>query len=283
MTQQPNFIGIGVQKGGTSWLHKQMVEHPEIFVPKHRKEIHFFDVYYDRPHQWYLNFFQAAEAKHKAIGEISPDYIYHTDSAKRMRALYPDIKLIIILRHPVQRAYSHYRMTFQSGEGQKYQDFDDFMARHPHSYKRGLYAQQLKIWMEHFNRDQMLIMTYDEMFEQENGVEQSFDQIAQFLDIDAGLFDRTLAYKRVGQARGAPKYPMIAKIAQSGRILLRDLNLDFMATVLTKMGLTRQLFGQREQEIPPLLPEIEAKWMQHYQNEIADLEQLLGRSFNQWL
>lgn len=278
MMTKPNFIGIGVQKGGTSWLHKQFVAHPEIYVPTDRKEIHFFDIYFDRGVEWYLKFFKGAT--HKAIGEITPSYIYDEATAKRLHESFPDAKLLVMLRHPVERAYSHYRMTFQSGEGQKYKDFDDFMARHPHTFERGLYAKQIKRWFDFFPKEQFLFLVSEDIFKGDH--ETGFQQVGQFLDVDPALFDRDLATTPVGKARPAPRFPVVANIAQKARLLLRDLNLDFVASFLKKVGLTRTILGSREQAIPPLTDEVKAKWLAEYQSDIQSLEKLLDRSFSSW-
>lgn len=277
---KPNFIGIGVQKGGTSWLHKQFINHPEIFVPEHRKEIHFFDEYYDRDLEWYLKWFHGAN--HKAIGEITPNYIYDDRVCDRIKEYFPDMRFIVMLRHPVERAYSHYQMTFQSGEGQKYQGFDDFMENHAHGLKRGLYGKQLQQWFRNFSPEQFLILASEEIFSDEGGVEKTFGSIGSFLNVDPNLFDRTIAKERVGKARIAPSNGNIAKSAQKVRLFLRDHDLDFIATAFKKIGITRQLFGGKENAIPPLTSEQKERWIGIYQEDIKLLESLLGRSFAHW-
>lgn len=274
---KPTFIGIGVQKGGTSWLHKQLLNHPEVFVPPHRKEIHFFDEYYDRDISWYEKFFNDATTDHKAIGEITPNYIYDNTVAPKIKNHYPDMRFIVILRQPVARAYSHYQMTFQSGEGQKYKDFNDFMTRHPHAFKRGLYAEQLTRWLNFFNPDQFLILTSEEIFKLENGVEKTFQKIGNFLKINPDLFDHDLAKEKVGEARLAPSSPTLARLAQNVRLFLRDKNLDFIAGGFSKIGITRQLIGNKNIAIPPLTDLDKKKWLAAYQDDIDQLKDLLSK------
>lgn len=278
---KPNFIGIGVQKGGTSWLHRQFIAHPEVFIPENRKEIHFFDEYHDRGANWYEAFFNKADG-HKAIGEITPNYIYDMPTAERIASNYPDVQLIIMLRHPVKRAYSHYTMMFQSGQGQEYADFNDFMERYPHGKNRGLYASQLTRWLEYFPQDQLLVLISEEIFSGEEGLDRGFQQIGDFLGINPALFDRELAQERVGKARPAPKYPAFAKLSQHVRLWLRDHDMDFVASFFKKLGVTRQVFGQSHQPVPPLKPEDLTKWTDFYRDEISALEKILGRPLKEW-
>lgn len=277
---EPNFIGIGVQKGGTSWLYKQLLQHPEIFVPEHRKEIHFFDEYYDRKMEWYIKWFRNADRK--AIGEITPNYIYDENVPKKIHESFPDIKFIVMLRHPVERAFSHYQMIFQSGEGQKYEGFDDFMARHPHGKKRGFYGKQLQRWFQFFKPEQFLILVSDEIFANENGIDDCFKNVSDFLNVDPELFDKDLAQNPVGKARTVPANNHLAKLAQKTRIFLRDNDLDFIASGLKKAGLTRQLFSKKTSKVNPLTPEQKNRWVKEYQEDIRLLESLLGRSFPNW-
>ncbi|MCI5059497.1 MAG: sulfotransferase [Alphaproteobacteria bacterium] len=275
---QPNFIGLGVQKGGTSWLYRQFVNHPQIFVPKSRKEIHFFDEYFDKGGDWYLKWFEGAQS-HKAIGEITPNYIYDEKVAKRIKQYLPDMKFIVMLRHPVRRAYSHYQMLFQSGEGQKYKSFDDFMKRHPHGFKRGVYGEQIERWFQDFRPEQFLFLISEEVFEQPK---EAFEHIGKFLSVEAAHFDVEAATQKVGAARQAPVSSGLSRLAQKTRLWLRDHDLDAVAELLKKIGITRQLFGTQKVQIPSFTEAELAHWKKKYDLDIKKLESLLGRSFDLW-
>lgn len=277
----PDFIGIGVQKSGTSWLYRQLLLHPQVFIPPHRKEIHYFDTYFKRGVKWYKNFFQQADSE-SVCGEITPDYIYFEEVAERVYSTCPKAKFILILRNPVERAHSHYCMIFQSGEGQKFRDFDDFMTNHPHGFARGMYASQIKRWLKFFDLSQFLILVSENMSHDDDNLERTFESISNFLNIDSTLFNYNQAWKRVGQRRAPPKFALIGSLAQKLRLLLRALNMDFIAHALKKIGITRQILGESNSSIPPLSNRERNKWMARYRSEIAELEELLGRSFDDW-
>jgi hypothetical protein len=277
----PNFIGIGVQKGGTSWLHKQLLNHPEVFVPETRKEIHFFDWYYDRGLNWYKKWFPENTNAYKAIGEITPSYIYDEYSLKRIKQTLPNERFIVILRHPVKRAFSHYQMTFQSSEGFQYRDFDHFMESHKHGFKRGLYAKQLKKWFLEFDQDKFLILFSEELSNTEENLQNTFDKLGDFLNIDSNLFDTDLAQSRVGKARTMPRFPIIFKIAQKIRQKLKDWDMDHIAYKLKTIGITREIFSSKK-PLPELTSEQNDRWLKAYTEDIEELEKLLGRSFSNW-
>ena len=112
-TSPPFFIGIGAQRAGTSWLHSCLCEHPEIYMP--RKEMHFFDNKYEKGVEWYCNEFSNCGEQQKS-GEITPDYMSNYQALERIAQLSKKIKLIVILREPIERAYSASQLYKSHGQ-----------------------------------------------------------------------------------------------------------------------------------------------------------------------
>ena len=112
----PSFIIIGAQRCGTTSLYDYLSHHPQI-IPSPVKELFYFDDYYTRPIEWYKSFFPTKKEQEKLerdlvasviTGEASPSYFFHPYAAKRIKETLPQIKLILVLRDPIERAYSHY-------------------------------------------------------------------------------------------------------------------------------------------------------------------------------
>ncbi len=177
LRQLPDFIIIGTQRGGTTSLYRYLAAHPDI-GPALRKEVHFFDRYYDKGMNWYLaNFPVRGEAS--VVGEASPYYLFHPDVPERARRAVPHAKFIALLRNPVDRAYSHYQMKVRRGVESL--SFEDAIDKEPErlsrsddpasltwryfSYlKRGVYVDQLKRWMSVFPREQFLIIKSEDFY-----------------------------------------------------------------------------------------------------------------------
>ncbi len=183
----PNFLIIGVEKGGTTWLHAQLKKHPEIFLP-HTKEIHFFNKYssnfiahdyYNLGLDWYLEFFKEYEGQ-QAIGEVTPMYICDPEAPSRIKQTLPDVKLIALLRNPVHRAYSHYWMA-RHKDHTKLTFKEVIEQREPRFIERGLYYKQLKTYYELFNADQIMVLFYDEVFK---NPEYWLSQVCKFIGVD---------------------------------------------------------------------------------------------------
>lgn len=181
----PDFLIIGVQKGGTSSLFSWLGWHPSVRLPVD-KEIHYFDYNYSRGAEWYRDQFPAADLP-VLSGEASPYYIFHPLAADRIARDCPEVKLIVLLRDPVARAYSHYMMERKRGNeplgsfikaleaeesrlkgeaGRIISGETVFNFNHQvYSYaSRGLYHCQLERWFHLFSRDRFLLLKSERLF-----------------------------------------------------------------------------------------------------------------------
>ena len=179
----PNFLILGAQKAGTSSLFKYAIQHPQI-IPPLRKELEFWSLRINRGLDWYLSQFPAIPPGDTTYlsGEACPGYLDHDASAARLLTQFPEIKLIVILRNPVERAYSHYNHWRR--RQQETRDFEtaiqDQLDRltsggqgaipeqqlwnSPHNYlARGVYVVFLKHWMSIFPRDRFLILSNEQL------------------------------------------------------------------------------------------------------------------------
>jgi hypothetical protein len=164
----PDFVIIGAQKGGTSFLYHLLTRHP-LVEPAARKELHFFDnpERFDNGAGWYRRCFPQAgwkEGQRSITGEATPSYLFDPPVAKRMAGVVPQARLIALLRNPIDRAYSHYQM--QVKRGTEPLSFEEAIEQQHTSYvSRGIYVDQLLRWFEFFGKEQMLILKSEDFFE----------------------------------------------------------------------------------------------------------------------
>ena len=192
-------LGIGVQKGGTTTLHHLLQAHPEVFLPA-SKEVHFFSKHYAEGPQWYLEQFAAA-GDCRCRAEITPYYVFHPEVPARVQALLPEVRLILLLRDPVERALSQLfhsrRLGFETldpeqaiaAELERLEGAEAVLARpdgvhrshQEHSYlSRSRYEQQLGRWLRHFERERLLLLRSEDLF---RAPEQVWKQLQSFLQI----------------------------------------------------------------------------------------------------
>ncbi len=208
----PDFLIIGAQKCGTTSLYNYLIEHPWV-APSVTKEVHFFDHAFARGLAWYRRQFPSLLEKRYArivlrrgliTGEASPYYIFHPHAPQRVWAALPDAKLIVLLRNPVDRAFSHYQHSVRSGketlpfeeaiekEGERLQGelermlADEryrSMAHQAYSYlSRGIYIDQLRAWLRLFPAEQVLILNSEEFYANPAAI---YRQTLEFLGLPA--------------------------------------------------------------------------------------------------
>jgi len=210
MRKLPDYVIIGAPRCGTTSLYNYLAQHPFV-APAFRKEVHFFDLNYNKGLSWYrANFptvlsarlFEQKHGRPLLTGEASPYYLFHPHAPRRIRQHLPGAKLIVLLRNPIERAYSHYNLARKLGledlsfeEGLKKESErlegevskmlrDEFYLskshRH-HSYlQKGIYADQLKTWFDLFPREQILILKSEDLFSDPS---TTFRQVLDFLHL----------------------------------------------------------------------------------------------------
>lgn len=180
----PDFLILGAQKAGTTSLHGALTAHPKI-APALVKEIHFLDYNYARGEAWYRAHFPTRLEKWRGefqvTGEGSPYYLFYPHAARRAKQIVPHAKLLVLLRNPVERAYSHYHhqvrlgleeLSFEDaieqeaarlvGEFEMIRADDEYYSFNYQNFSylaRGMYAAQLELWFKHFPREQFLILS----------------------------------------------------------------------------------------------------------------------------
>lgn len=192
--QRPDFLIIGAEKAGTTWLHDVLWTHPRLFLPD-TKELHFFNALdsnlrpLDRFERlgpgWYARQFDAARPGDKA-GEATPMYLCDLAAPGRIRAALPEARFIVLLRDPVARTWSHYRMA--RAKGHVSADLGTLIAaRDAAIVGRSLYAAQLDRWFALFPRDRFLILFFEEVMADPR---PSLARVATWLGVDpAPLMD----------------------------------------------------------------------------------------------
>lgn len=202
MQCQIDFIIIGAQKCGTTSLYNYLIQHPQI-VPAITKEVHFFDLNFDKGIDWYQAHFHPFDRQNNLTrGEASPYYIFHPLVAERIHQILPKVKIIVLLRNPVERAISHYyhevrlgveKMGIEEalaseptrllGETEKIiadGNYYSFNHQHYTYLSRGIYIDQLKTWMNIFPQEQIHIIKSEDLYNQPHLILQ---QVFNFLNL----------------------------------------------------------------------------------------------------
>lgn len=175
----PDFIGIGAQRAGTSWLYNCLKEHSEVYMPQ--KEVHYFDLKQkEYPISWYLSLFEQSEEE-KIKGEITPDYMFSDGALDDLKRHCPSSKLIILLRNPMKRSYSAYSLFKAHGRFQGL-SFQQAIDKEPFLFEQSLYSSQISKVNELFPKEQVFIDFYENISKEPNKL---FERICIFLNINS--------------------------------------------------------------------------------------------------
>jgi Sulfotransferase domain len=222
----PDYLVIGTKRGGTTSLQQYLTAHPDVLEPKAAKASHYFDVNHDKGWSWYRAHFplqswmdrQRAAGRPVVVGEASPYYCFHPLALDRIADQLPTVRMMIVLRDPVERAWSHY--SYEVARGNEDLSFADAIDAEPerlagaearirsgaakddrhwrlHSYlRRGHYEDQIGAVHRLFAPEQLHVVVSEELFA---GPLDVMNQVFDFLGVgpvDGGRFDAANANRK---------------------------------------------------------------------------------------
>ena len=276
-----DFIGLGAQKAGTSWIYACLYEHPETCMPF--KEIHFFsrERHYKNGIDWYKEKFRTCP-KNKLKGEFSTSYLDSEVAAKRIHQHFPNAKLIACLRNPINRAFSSYINGIKGGRVPADWSFEEALKKDKKEnyLEQGFYYRNLQFYLKYFNRDKILVLIYEDI--KKNPL-KFMQKIYDFLDVDS-LFISSMLNRKINIAR-APKFVFIDRI------------IFHIAKSLRKAGLHKVVWCIKKINLPTLIRKINTKKKEikldektrHelknlYEEDIRKLSKMIGRDLEkEWL
>ncbi len=279
----PTFVVAGTQKAATTWLYECFNEHPEIFVPQ-TKELHFFcdpddcrKSRYGQGLDWYRSLFPE-DGGYRVAGELSIDYMYYSYVCKRLHEINPDMKIIIALRDPVERAYSAYWMGRRHNP--EMPEFAAFLSSDSEYVARGFYHRQIQRYLDLFPAQNIKIMIYEDLLKDPV---RYLVEIFDFLEV-GNQFRPPSLNQRIAETKALP--PTL------GRIFYKRLSpLLKRPLILRAWRLTKRLTGLKRQKPAaagtankyPAMSEQDRQWLRHaYRQENAKLFEMLGREILEW-
>lgn len=216
----PTFLVIGAMKAGTTSLHEWLRHHPQIFMPK-LKEPEFFseEDNWRRGVAWYSSLFEPG-ASSPVRGEASTGYSRterFPSAPARAAAIVPEVRLVYVLRDPIDRMRSHYRHSVLMGRERR--PIDDALRSGGGYLDASRYARQMRNHLEHFGREQLEVFFSDDLRDDPHGTLQ---HVCSFIGADPGLVPADLPDEQhvSGQRRRLPR-PLARAAATSPLTAIR--------------------------------------------------------------
>ena len=287
MSRKPDFFVVGAPKAGTTSLYHYLIQHPDISMTD-PKEPHFFynrrspgePVLGEKDLSEYLKLFEEAPEGRRA-GEASTSYLWLTNAAREIKELQPEAKIIILLRDPVKRAYSHYWHHVR--DDKEPLGFKEALEAEPGRMEQGawhgfyyvgcgLYAEQVERYLDTFGRESVKVYLFEDLMENPRGVCRD---VFGFLGVDPEVAVDTGAIYNRG---GAPKNRLFHKVIRS--------RFKEPLKKLMPAGFRRSLGDRiRTSNIKPapaMEPETRRLLEEAFREDLPRLEELLGRDLARW-
>lgn len=265
MGNLPNFIGIGAQRAGTTWVYRCLREHPEVFMPE-KKEIHFFSSNFHQGAGWYSEYF-SPQIGQNVCGEITPNYLNYSYVPERIFKLVPSVKLFVILREPVDRALSAYHLFYE--QRYKGKSFSEVCKYGSEIVNLGLYYEHLRYFYDYFTHDNIKVFLYEDIKENPRVF---FEDICEYIGVSPYFTPNSLnvRYNRV-------IYPDLQK-------LFRLVGCEYIVDSVKETWLGKWIKKQHAQkeQINCLGTGERKKLQKLFVNDISKLESLINKDLSSW-
>lgn len=272
-TISPNFLFIGPDKAGSTWLYEALRQHEQVFLSP-VKELFYFDRFYDKGWNWYVKYFKAAGKQHRVVGEICHDYLFSSSACERIAKDLPSAKLMVCLREPAERAFSEYLYLVKVGLVSC--DFETALRKVDELIDNGRYAKHLGRYYERFQRDQIYVAVFDDLAA---NPQRYFDNLCDFLGLDHIQLPAVLNQKVLPAAM--PRLRHMTKFARGIGWQVRRLGLAGAVGAIKESDLLSRVLYRpyKPGEKPEISPATRKYLHEMFSPEIQRLDTLLGSQF----
>jgi len=287
----PNFICPGAQKSATTTLYNLLHQHPDVYLPD-VKELHFFDneEKYLKGILWYEKVFFSEVKGAKIIGDITPIYMYLDRVPQRIYdALGKNIKFIFMLRNPVDRAYSHYWMSYRRGyEKESFEKaielekdrirIGNFEKINFSYIERGFYSKQIKNFLYYFPKKNMKFILFEDLIRDTSNI---MKQIFSFLEVDSNI---SINYNIKSNPAKMPKSIMLRDFIQKPSTLVKKTTKLLIPNKKLRQKAIQAIenINYRKFEKPELKLETKYKLLKIYEEDIKEFENVIDKDLSLW-
>lgn len=276
-----DFIGLGEMKSGTSWVANALLQHNNVSL-SFPKELHYFNdrfAYYNPQNPKYSSDLAGywAHFKHAVdqdlLGEFSVHYLFDPIAAERIHQHFPDVKLIVCYRDPVERAYSQWTWSYYHKK-QEQRSFTEVMDTESELIERGLYFKNLQPYLRLFGEENIHLIDLDQIkkepFAVLRGLE-AFLQLSPFPE-DIDLSSRNKAK--------STKSRLVYRLERSVSENLHRFGLSGLGNAIRRMGIGKILAraNSRSTELPPFDPHYHELYDHHFTEDQRQLKQFVLRA-----
>jgi hypothetical protein len=276
---QVDFLGIGVQKAGTTWLHRMLGAHPDVFMAQSDdKDLRFFSACYDYGYAWYERHFEAGNGA-KLRGEFSTSYFYCKDAPERVRRYHAGMRLVLSLRDPVARLISHHKHEIRLGRVRDDLSLARGIESNPSYIEQSLYFSQLSRWLEHFSMSSIHVVIFENLFADPA---RAVRELYEFVGVEPSFTPDAL-HERINEGR-VPRSRLLERGVRLSSSALRAAGGNFIVAAFKKARVDKWVRSgnTRSDDGFEVDPELVDRLRAQFAPENAKLAALIGRDLSIW-
>ena len=284
-----DFFIVGAPKAGTTSLYHYLSEHPQVEMSSQKEPDYFSDkaihqqgMYYGKNRVNTLDKYESLFVQKEGVvyGEGSVSYLFYDNVAEDIKKYNPNAKIIIMLRNPIERAFSHYLMDYRLGlVSDSFENIITKKSKHKNAHlfyqqyiEVSKYANQIQRYLDFFEKENILFIDYEDL---KNNVSKTVDQVYDFLNISTEFAaDINTKYNTFTM----PKNKGIRFIYSF--VFLRKILTFFLPIYLVK---NIRAFLFKADKKPELLKETRSQLSIIFNNDIKKLDEVLGKNYSKWI
>jgi hypothetical protein len=274
-----DFLGIGAQKAGTTWLYRMLDAHPEVFMARGEdKDLRFFSARYDYGYGWYERHFEPGGAA-RLRGEFSTSYFYCREAPERVHRYNAGMRLVLSLRDPVARLISQHKHEMRLGRVTGDCSLERGIERNPSYVEQSLYYSQLCRWLEHFPLSSVHVVIFEHLF---GDPARTVRELYEFVGADPAFVPAAL-HERINEGR-VPRSRLLERGVGLSTATLRAVGAGRLVDSFKKAGVDKWVRGRntRSRDAFAIDPALVDRLRAQFAPENAKLARLIGRDLSIW-
>lgn len=278
---KPAIFIIGTAKAGTTWLYECLKEHPDVLVSS-TGEVDYFSYYYNKGQDWYLDHFKSNH-QHKITVDITPSYLTDGTTPERIFKFNPESIIVLVVRNPIDRAYSHYCMHYRAGIVSA--NVDEEINEESRYLQDGLYFKYVKAYEKWFPKEQIVILSYDKLY---SDPRKYFNDFCNTVSIDNN-FIPTLLDKKYHARKGKPKRQYLYKtLINIYRFFAKKPHFKQITSLFDSyrkskhINIVHQLV-KSEDQFPAMSPHKRQELQRWFKQDLQQFEKWANMSLAHWL
>lgn len=274
----PDGLALGPMRTGSTWLHEYLLARNDVCLPGDVKETFYFAENFARGADWYAEHFRHYDpARHRRILAVSPTLFANPRAVARVHDTLRDPALLVTLRRPIARTWSHYLHLRQYGATTL--DFDTAVRDLPSMVEPSLYARHLARWIDTFGLERVHVAFYDDLKRRQTDYVRQVERAFGLPPAPA----QTLPTEKINSG-SLPRNVLLAKLARRAAARLRRGGLHPLVNAGKRFGLSNLIYGRTRGRAPRqrMRPDTRRYLVARFAADTAALENLLGINLDAW-